>query len=102
MFHLKKHFLRYATVAIGALLCGVSINTFLLPHHMLSGGISGIAIILHFLFNSPIGLAIAIFNLPIFYCAYKYLDRDSVIIGSYGMLIFAIAIDATRFLSSFM
>jgi len=99
--YLKKHFSRYATVAIGALLCGVSINTFLLPHHMLSGGISGIAIILHFLFKFPIGLVIAILNIPIFYCAYKYLDRDSVIIGSYGMLIFAFSIDATRFLSSY-
>lgn len=100
-YYLKKNFARYATIALGASLLGISINTFLLPHHMLSGGISGIAIILHFIFNAPIGALVAALNIPIFYSAYKFLDRESVFIGLYGMVIFAGGIDATSFLVSY-
>jgi len=101
-YYFKKNFFKYAVVAFGALLSSISINLFLLPHHMLSGGISGIAIILHFIFNAPIGVLIIILNIPIFYAAYRFLDRESVIVGLYGLLIFAGGIDATRFLSSYL
>lgn len=99
--YFQKNFPRYATIALGASLLGISINTFLLPHHMLSGGISGIAMILHFMFNLPIGGLVALLNVPIFYAAYKFLDRESVFIGLYGMIIFSAVIDATSFLVSY-
>lgn len=99
--YLKKNISRYATIAVGSLLLAISINAFLLPHHMLSGGISGIAMILHFTFHLPIGLLVALLNVPIFYCAYKFLDRESVFIGLYGMVLFAGAVDVTSFLTSY-
>lgn len=99
--YFKKNLLRLATVALGSLLLGISINTFLLPHNMLSGGISGIAMILYFIVHTPIGAMVAVLNIPIFYAAYKFLDRESVFIGLYGMVIFAGAIDATNFLVSY-
>lgn len=99
--YLKKNSSRYATIAVGSLLLGISINAFLLPHHMLSGGISGIAMIFHFTFHWPIGLLVALLNVPIFYCAYKFLDRESVFIGLYGMVIFAAGVDVTSFLTSY-
>ncbi|MDF2500332.1 MAG: hypothetical protein K0Q77_1046 [Anaerosporomusa subterranea] len=90
---------RYALVGLGSIICGAGINAFLVPHHMLSGGISGVAMIFYFLFNWPIGLLSAIGNIPLFYAAYKLLDREYVIGALYGMIIFSISIDATRFLS---
>ena len=93
-------FFRYGMVALGSLISGAAINTFLIPHQLFSGGVSGVAMILYFLFQWPIGLQIVILNIPIFYAAYRFLDRDYVICGIFGMLIFSVATDATRFLTT--
>lgn len=98
-YYLKKNYKMYVMTGIGSIICGVSINLFLIPHHMLSGGISGIAMILYFLFHWPIGLAVALMNVPIFYSGYKLLDKEFVITGILGMVLFSVAIDATKFLS---
>jgi len=96
----KKQIWRYSMVACGSLISGIAINTFLIPHHLFSGGVSGVAMILYFLFDWPIGVQIIVLNIPIFYAAYRLLDRDYVICGIFGMLIFSVATDATRFLST--
>ncbi len=95
----RKIATRYSMVAIGSLISGVAINTFLIPHQLFSGGVSGVAMILYFLFQWPIGLQIIVLNIPIFYAAYRFLDRDYVICGLFGMLVFSLATDATRFLT---
>lgn len=98
--NMKQTIWRYAAVGLGGIISGVGINTFLVPHHLLSGGISGIAMILYFLFQWPLGLMIAVGNIPLFFAAYKLLDRDYIFIALYGMAVFSLAIDATRFLTT--
>jgi len=90
---------RYLLIAAGCLLSAIGINAFLVPHHLLSGGISGIAIILYFLFETPIGLMIILMNIPLFYAAYRMLNKQYVITALYGLLVFSAAIDATHFLA---
>ena len=97
----KRNLKKYLVTGLGSTLMAIGINTFFLPHHMLSGGTSGIAIILYLLFHIPIGAQLMIMNIPIFYSAYKLLDRDYVITGLYGMLIFSLVIDATQFLTTY-
>lgn len=92
---LQYHIMRYAQVAIGALVGAVAVNTFLVPHHFLSGGVSGIALILHYLFNLPVGLLVLVMNIPLFLWAYRILDRDFVALGTFGMAAFALGIDLT-------
>jgi uncharacterized membrane-anchored protein YitT (DUF2179 family) len=88
-------------VALGSFLCAVSINTFLLPHHLLSSGLTGIAMILHFLYNSvPIGLTVGLFNIPLFLLAFKLLDRKYFFCALYGAIVFSLAIDSTKWLSA--
>lgn len=96
---MQQRFWRYAMVGLGSMISGAAINAFLVPHHMLSGGISGIAMIFYFLFNWPLGVMIAIGNIPLFYAAYKLLDREYLIGALFGLAIFSVSIDATRFLT---
>lgn len=90
--------MRYVEVGLGAFIGAISVNTFLVPHHFLSGGVSGIALILHYLFNLPVGLSIIVMNIPLFIWAYKVLDRDFVALGTFGMAAFSVAVDLTYFL----
>jgi uncharacterized membrane-anchored protein YitT (DUF2179 family) len=91
---------RYLFTGVGGLICGVAINAFFVPHYLLSGGIAGIAMILHYLAEWPIGLMIAVFNIPLFYAAYRFMDRAYFLCALYGLVIFTVAIDATSFLTA--
>lgn len=86
-------------VGIGGLIGAISINLFLLPHHLLSGGVGGIAIILHFLNDYPVGLQVVVLNIPLFYAAYRYIGPQHIFSTLYGMLVFSLSVDATVFLS---
>ena len=91
---------RYVSVAIGCFISAAAINLFFVPHHLLSGGISGLAMIFYFLFNWPIGLVGALMNIPLFFMAHRLMDRSYVLNALFGLSVFSIAIDATNFLST--
>jgi uncharacterized membrane-anchored protein YitT (DUF2179 family) len=60
-----KNLLDWVTVAVGALLVAAGFNMFLIPHQLLSGGVSGIAMIIGYFTNWNIGLLYFVFNLPL-------------------------------------
>jgi hypothetical protein len=91
---------RYGFTCLGGLICGVAINAFYVPHFLLSGGIAGIAMILHYLSSWPIGLMIAVFNVPLYYAAYRFMDRAYFLCALFGLVVFTAAIDATSFLTT--
>ncbi|HEY3426768.1 MAG TPA: YitT family protein [Negativicutes bacterium] len=92
--------LQHIIVGLGGLICAISINLFLVPHHLLSGGISGIAMIIHFWYGFPIGLQIFLMNIPILYAAYRLIGKEYTISTLYGMAVFSGAVDATGFLAN--
>ena len=77
---MKNTMYRYFIVALGSIIMGVSINTFFVQHNLLSGGITGIAVMLYYLFNLPIGITSFILNIPLFFVAYRYMNREFFII----------------------
>ncbi len=58
---------------IGCVICALSYSIFLIPHQIVPGGVTGIAMILHFLYNSPVGVVAIILNIPLFIIAIKVL-----------------------------
>ncbi len=90
---------RYVSVAIGCLIAAAAVNLFFVPHHLLSGGVSGLAMIFYFLFDWPIGLVGALMNIPLFFAAHRLMDRSYVLNALFGLSVFSVAIDATHFLS---
>lgn len=98
---MKNKINQYVWVAIGCLLSGLAINAFLVPHHLLSGGVSGLAIIFYFLFGFPIGVQILLMNIPLLYAGYRLLGREYTIGTIYGTILFSLAVDATTFVSRF-
>ncbi|GMA99056.1 YitT family protein [Pelosinus sp. IPA-1] len=92
---------QYLSVGVGCLLSAVAINSFLVPHHLLSGGVSGIAIILYYLFKFPIGVQILAMNVPLVYAAYRLLGKEYTIKTLYGTALFSFFVDATDYLANF-
>jgi uncharacterized membrane-anchored protein YitT (DUF2179 family) len=95
---MRRMMMRYLMVTLGALLSSCSINLFLVPHHFLSGGVSGLAIIFYYLYALPIGLQIFLMNVPLLFAAYRILGKAYTVMTVYGTVLFSVGVDATRFL----
>lgn len=90
---------RYVILALACLISASSINLFLVPHQLLSGGIGGIAIILYYLFGLPIGSMILLMNIPLLFTAYRLLGKAYTVDVIFGTVFFSVAIDATMSLN---
>ena len=88
---------RYLTITLGACISGIALNAFFLPHHLLSGGITGLGMILYYLFGWQISVTNFLFNIPLFFLAYRLMSRH-YIIGAIVQKFYSISISATGFL----
>ena len=60
-------------VIIGGIIFALGYAVFLIPHRIVPGGVSGIAMILRFLYNTPVGIVAIILNIPLFLIALRVL-----------------------------
>jgi uncharacterized membrane-anchored protein YitT (DUF2179 family) len=54
-------------VFIGSLLSSIGINGFLIPHRLLDGGVTGLALIFHYYYGLPTGLVMFFLSIPLVY-----------------------------------
>ncbi|OKY52746.1 YitT family protein [Megasphaera cerevisiae] len=96
----KKLATPYIASFIGNLVSAIGINAFFIPHHLLSSGIGGIAIMLYFTTGIPVGAAVFILNIPIMIACYKYMGRKYTFISLMGTVIFSVLVDVTSFMTT--
>lgn len=87
-----------SVILLGSLISGISFNAFIMPHKLLSGGISGIALITNYLTGINPGVLIFVLNIPIFILGYRFIDKEFIILSLIGMTSFSLFIDAFSFL----
>ena len=93
--------LKYLGIFAGCLVAAGSINIFVVPSSLLTGGVTGIAIIFYFLAGLPIGVQTLLYNVPLLIASYKLLGRKYTIDVVIGTLMFSFALDATKFLAAY-
>lgn len=98
---IKNNLRAYLMITLGCLILTTSINIFLVPHHILSTGLSGLAMIVYYLTGFPMGTFTLLINIPLFYIAYRYISPQYCFNGLYGMILFSLLWDATTYLSSY-
>ena len=89
--------MRYAQIVLGAFLTSLGYNLFLIPAHLLTGGISGIAIVIYYLTGLPVGAQNFVYNLPILYLAYRMFGRHYAFDTIFGTVVLSILLDLTHF-----
>ena len=99
---IKWNPLKYLGIMAGCLVAASSINLFVVPSSLLTGGVTGIAIIFYFLVGLPIGLQTLAYNVPLLIASYKLLGKKYTIDVVIGTLMFSFALDATKFLSGML
>lgn len=61
----KDLFQKIVLIVLGSLIIAVGVNLFVIPSKLLSGGISGIGLMLQYTLKIPIGVTILILNIPL-------------------------------------
>jgi len=81
---------RTLLVTIGAALMAVALELFLVPNHILDGGITGISIIIAHFTGWRLGIIIFVLNLPFIYIGYKQIGKTFALTTLYGIFILSI------------
>ena len=89
----KKFILEILETLLGSFIMAVSVSLFLLPNELSSGGFSGIATILYYLFRFPVGTTIIILNIPLFILSTFKIGKKFLIKSLVGTLSLSFFID---------
>ncbi len=78
---------------LGALLFGIGIYCFAVKAEFAPVGITGLAVILNYLFKFPIGITTVVLNIPIILISYRILGKLYLLKSAKTMIIFAFVLD---------
>lgn len=92
-FKIKKRTLEGIYILIGCMFMGIGTSLFLLPNQLSSGGFSGIATIVYYLLNVPLGITIFVLNIPLFILAFFKIGREILIKSIAGTILLSTFID---------
>lgn len=88
----------YAAITAGVLIASLGINLFLSPHAIVSGGASGVAILVNHLTGFPMGTFMLLINIPLFILGALLLGHGFGIRSIYGTVMFSVFTDVTALL----
>lgn len=74
---MKKRIIDIFTIMLGALLFALAVNLFVIPNEFGEGGVTGVTIILYYLFQWSPGLVNIILNAILLMVGYKFLDKQT-------------------------
>lgn len=99
-FKINKYvIIDFVMIFIGCLIASLGVNLFLVNAKLLSGGATGIALMLQYLFEIPSGISVFLINIPLFFVSYKFLNKKFTIYSGVGMLSLSICLIMTKPLS---
>lgn len=88
----RKTVRSYGVITVGTFLMALGTNLIYEPMSMVTGGFSGVGIILHALFRIPVWATTVILNIPLFILARKTHGTDFLFQSLYAMLSFSVAL----------
>jgi len=90
---LRKRATPVFLIVLGCTINGLAYALFLIPHHFVPGGVSGLAIILNYFFKLPVGAMIIVLNIPIFLFGLRTMGKKYVLKSLVGMIVSSVMID---------
>jgi uncharacterized membrane-anchored protein YitT (DUF2179 family) len=81
---------RLIAVPIGAFIVAVGLEIFLIPNHVIDGGITGISIMLSVTLGLPIGIFLILLNIPFFLLGYKQIGKTFALTSLLGIALMSL------------
>ena len=90
---LSKIFAKYLLVLLGSIVYAIGFQFFMFPNAIVSGGISGISMILNAFTGLPVGMTVIVLNIPLFVIAWRHFGFDFLIGSLAGVALSSIFVD---------
>ncbi|WP_246187887.1 YitT family protein [Paenibacillus tengchongensis] len=81
---------RIVMMVLGAAMMSVALEIFLVPNHLIDGGITGISIMLSHIFDIPLGILLTLLNLPFLVIGYKQIGKTFAISTLFAVVVMSI------------
>lgn len=92
---LRKKIKRYFNFTLGCLLVAIAYNLFFASNNLVPGGVSGLAVVLHYLFEINNALFVFIVGILLLLLSYALLGKEKTKYSVLGTIIFPIFIELT-------
>jgi len=89
----NEQVLSYVLILLGSLIGAIAYPLFLVPNHIAPGGLTGIATVLNFLFQWPVGTVSLLLNIPLFIIGYRSMGRVFAFRSLFATVLFSLLID---------
>ncbi|HHU48825.1 MAG TPA: YitT family protein [Clostridiales bacterium] len=87
---------RILYIILGSFVYSVAINALFIPHQLLSGGVTGIAMMLEYLFRIPTSISIVVLNIPLFFGSYRLVGKRFTYLSIVGIICSSLFLFLTR------
>ena len=86
----KNTLFKVLGLTLGAVIYTAGLDLFLVPNHVIDGGVIGISLMLQHLLGIPFSLLVVLLNLPFFYLGYRRLGRGIAAAATYAIVVVAV------------
>lgn len=81
-------------ITAGSCICALAVNGILIPQKFVSSGVTGIALIIHYIMPVlPVSALYLLFNIPLFALGWKYVSRRFFLYSIIGTAVFSAAVE---------
>ena len=87
----RRLVIRTIMVILGAIIMALGLELFLVPNHIMDGGIVGVSIITSHLLEVPLGIFIFVLNLPFIFLGYKQIGKTFALSTGLGITVLSIS-----------
>jgi len=94
----KKWLINYSLIIIGSFILAAGFVLFITPYKFVPGGVYGISIVLHYLFDTPVGLVALAFDIPLTIIGIKVLGPRFGVKTVLGFVLTAFFVDGLTYL----
>ena len=90
---LRKEIVSYLGISGGVLITAAGLCFFLVPNRIAAGGVSGLATVLLYLANLPMGVTMLLLNIPLFILSMKIIGPMFGVKTLFGSIALSVAVD---------
>lgn len=81
-----------AFIMAGCIVFVIGMNGLLVPQHLIAGGLTGVALLLHYAVPfCDVGVWYLLLNIPLLWLGWRHIGRRFMILTSFGMVFFSLA-----------
>lgn len=97
----RQWMINYSLIIIGSFILAAGFVLFITPYKIVPGGVYGISIVLHYLFDTPVGLIALFFDIPLTIIGIKILGPRFGFKTVLGFVLTAVFVDSLTYLYGF-